>query len=603
MLFSSFILMKMMFMKERAVTDSPGVDVSVDEQRRLAALYRYDILDTLPEPQFDQLVELAARCFKLPMALISFIDEDRQWYKAKHGVLVPQVPRCESFCSVALTRDGVMMIPDATLDEQVQSYPSVVGDPHIRSYAGAPLVTPEGEKIGTFCVFGPEPREFSAEERDLLTSFATMAMTELRLRQALQELSQIAMSDTLTGLPNRVHFRHLLVEACRRADVSGEKVVIGLLDLDRFKLINDALGHAVGDRLLTDVARRLKEATATSDVVARLGGDEFALAFTDVRSVADIALVTKRLQDSFAEPFLVDEQEVFVHWSLGLSVYPDDARELDALLGHADAAMYRVKRAGGGLAAFQRQEDERNSMQVERLTALHRAIERDELQLYFQPVVDAESHAVLGHEALLRWVRPSGIVSPLDFIPLAESSGLILPIGRWVLREAARVLRSGAVQQLCVNVSALEIRQPDFVEHLRWVLAENGVEPQRLWLELTESSMLEPRFASVLHEVHALGVRTALDDFGNGYSSLTAMTSLPVQVIKIDRSFTAGIGQSTAAEVRALDVVRGIVTLANAYGLSTVAEGVETPEQADLLTKVGCTYLQGYLFGRPEPLP
>jgi diguanylate cyclase (GGDEF)-like protein len=379
-------------------------------------------------------------------------------------------------------------------------------------------------------------------------------------------------------------------------------VVVGLLDLDRFKLINDTFGHAEGDGLLGAVARRLKEATATSDVVARTSGDEFVLLLTDVRSVADISLVTKRLEDSFAQPFVIRDQEVFVHWSLGFSVYPDDARELDALLSHADAAMYRVKRAGGGHAAFQRQEDERTDLQVERLTALHRALERNELQLYFQPVVHAETQTVVAHEALLRWIRPSGVVSPLDFIPLAETSGLIMPIGRWVLRQAVDAVKARRLQRVSVNVSALEIRQPDFVEHLRWVLQDSGIEPRRLLLELTESSMLEPRFAAVLHEVHTLGVRTALDDFGNGYNSLVALASLPVQVVKIDRSFTVRVGEDTPAGKRSLEVVRGIVTLANAFGLPTVAEGIETQGQADLLLKVGCTYFQGYLFGRPEPL-
>jgi EAL domain-containing protein (putative c-di-GMP-specific phosphodiesterase class I) len=285
-----------------------------------------------------------------------------------------------------------------------------------------------------------------------------------------------------------------------------------------------------------------------------------------------------------------------------LSVYPDDAQKLDILLGHADAAMYRVKRAGGGHTTFQWQEDGRPTPQVERLTALHRALEREELQVHVQPVVDAESHEVVAHEALLRWIRPSGTVSPLEFIPLAETSGLIMPIGRWVLRQAVDALKSGQLLRVSVNVSALEIRQPDFVAYLRDVLEESGIEPRRLWLELTESSMLEPRFASVLRELHTLGVQPVLDDFGTGYSSLTALTSLPGQVVKIDRSFTEQVEEDTAAGKRALEVVRGIVTIATALGLPTVAEGIETSEQADLLTKAGCTYLQGYLFGRPEPL-
>ena len=583
--------------------DPTAVDLLTAEQARLAALHRYNILDTLPEPHFDRLVELAVHVFGLPMALLTFVGKDRQWFKANQGVPVSETLRCESFCAVAIEQEGVMVIPDVDRHEHFRTYPVVLGEPYVRSYAGAPLVTPEGQKIGTFCILGTEPRAFTEKEQHMLVSFAEIAMDELRLRQALQDLSEMAMNDTLTGLPNRVQFRHQLIDACRRADVSGEKVVVGLLDLDRFKLINDSFGHATGDLLIIEVARRLKEATATSDVVARMSGDEFILLFTDVRSVADIALVTKRLQDSFGVPFVIAGQELFVHWSLGLSVYPDDARELDALLSHADAAMYRVKRAGGGHTAFQRQEDERTTLQVERLTALHRALERDELRVYFQPVVHAGSRAVVAHEALIRWMRPSGIVSPLDFIPLAEASGLIIPIGHWVLRQAVETLKARHVQRVSVNVSALEIRQPDFTSHLRWVLEESSIEPRRLLLELTESSMLEPRFAAVLHEVHALGVRTALDDFGNGYSSLKAMTSLPVQVLKIDRSFTMDIGEDTPGAVRVLEVVRGIVTLANAYGLPTVAEGVETPEQADLLTKVGCTYLQGYLFGRPEPLP
>ncbi|WP_407569448.1 EAL domain-containing protein [Deinococcus altitudinis] len=584
-----------------APIDPATGDLPTAEQLRLAALHRYAILDTAPEPQFDHLVELAARVFEMPMATVTFVDEDRQWFKARHGPLEPESPRSQSFCSVAIAQDGVMVIPDATQHAQLCSYPNVLGEPHIRSYAGAPLVAPDGQKLGTFCVMGTEPREFTPKEQELLASFADMAMAELKLRQALQDLSQMAMNDTLTGLPNRVQFRRQLTEACRRADLSGEKVVVGLLDLDQFKLINDTFGHAAGDGLLREVARRLQEATATSDLVARMSGDEFVVLFTDVRAVGDIDRLTRRLEDGFVVPFMIEGQEVFVHWSLGLSVYPDDAQELDALLSSADAAMYRVKRAGGGHSAF-RQEDGRSTSQMERLSALHRAIERGELRLYFQPKVNAQSRAVVAHEALLRWVRPSGIVGPLDFIPLAESSGLILPIGRWVLREAVDVLRTGRLQEVCVNVSALELRQADYVDHLRSLLEESRVAPRQLWLELTESSLLEPRFVPVLQELKVLGVRTAMDDFGKGYSSLMSLVSLPIQMVKIDRSFIEGIGEDTPDQQRALEVVRGIVALATAYGLPTVAEGVETPEQANLLTKVGCTELQGYLFGRPEPL-
>ncbi|WP_229776745.1 sensor domain-containing phosphodiesterase [Deinococcus ruber] len=579
------------------------ISLTNEEHDRLAALYRYDILDTSPEPQFDRLVTMASHFFDLPMALVSFIGKDRQWFKANHGVPFSETPRCESFCTVTIAQDDVLLIPDTTLDERFHSYPAVLAEPYIRSYAGAPLITPDGQNIGTFCVLGAEPRAFSTDDQNMLKAFAEMAMDELRLRQALLDLSQMAMTDALTSLPNRVQFRQRLVDACQRADTSGEKVVLGLLDLDRFKLINDTLGHGAGDALLSEVAHRLKASVASSDLVARLSGDEFVVLLTDVRSAPDAERVVQRLQRMFAAPFLVGEQEVFVHWSLGLSVYPDDAQELDVLLSHADTAMYRAKRAGGGHTYFQAHQDQRTLLEVERLAALHHALERDELRVYFQPVVHAENHAVVGHETLLRWARPSGLVSPLDFIPLAETSGLIVPIGRWVLWQAVEALRTRRVENVSVNVSAVEFRQPDYVAYLRELLNLGGVDPRRMWLELTESSLLEPHFASVLREVHALGVQTALDDFGTGYSSLTALATLPVQMLKIDRSFIMGIGDDTTAGQHALEVMRGIVTLANAYGLTTVAEGIETQVQADLLRQLGCSYLQGYLFGRPAPLP
>lgn len=342
--------------------DPTQADLMDDEQVRLSALCRYSILDTPSELQFDRLVELAARVFDLPIALISFVAEERQWFKANQGLAISETPRCESFCAVAIQRDGVMVIPDTLLDKEFRSYPVVLGEPHIRSYAGAPLVTPDGQKLGTFCVLGTEPRTFTRKEQDLLTSFADMAMTELQRRLDLQNLNEMAMTDALTGLPNRMQFRQHLIEACRRANRSGEKVVLGLLDLDQFKRINDTFGHAAGDHLLMDVAHRLKEASATSDVVARLSGDEFVLLLTDVRSVENVSLVTRRLEDSFAEPFVIQDQEVFVHWSLGWSIYPDDAKEFDALLVLADAAMYRVKRAGGGHATFQQPEDQRSNL-------------------------------------------------------------------------------------------------------------------------------------------------------------------------------------------------------------------------------------------------
>ncbi len=338
-----------------------------DEQQRLAALHRFGILDTAPEPQFDRLVTLAAQFFDMPMASVTFVDEDRQWFKAKTGSESSEDPRRISFCSIAIAQDGVMVVHDATQDARLKKFDNVTGEPHLRFYAGAPLVTAEGHKLGTFCVLDQRPREFSAEQEVLLESFAAMAMDELNLRRAVQDLSTMALHDTLTGLPNRAHFRQLMAQACRRADQSGEKVVVGLMDLNRFKIVNDTLGHAAGDELLQQVALRLKHSVATSDVVARMSGDEFTLLLTDVRSADDAATVMERIQQAFGEPFQLSQQKVSVRCSIGLSSYPDHTRKPEQLLNHADAAMYRIKRAGGGYAWYDEAQDRRSPVEMDPL--------------------------------------------------------------------------------------------------------------------------------------------------------------------------------------------------------------------------------------------
>ena len=574
------------------------------EQQRLAALYKFGILDTLPEPQFDRLVALATQFFNMPMASVTFVDEHRQWFKARIGLEASEGPRSISFCSLAIAQEGVMVVPDAARDARLKTFANVTGEPHLRFYAGAPLISSDGHKLGTFCVLDQHPREFSTEQEAMLESFAAMAMDELNLRRVVQDLGTMALHDTLTGLPNRTHFRQLMAQACRRADHSGEKVVVGLMDLNRFKIVNDTLGHASGDELLQQVALRLKHSLATSDVVARMSGDEFTVLLTDVRSARDATNVIKRLQRVFEEPFKLRGQEVFVHCSLGLSSYPDNTPNPEQLLNQADAAMYRVKRAGGGYAWFDAAQDQRSPVEIELLTALHHAIDRGELRLVFEPVADAETQHTVGHEALLGWERPSGPVSPLTFLPLAEASGLIVPIGRWALREALRAVERGEISRVSVNVSALEFQQPDFVSFVEALLRQTNIRAEQLWLELTERCLLEPQcYAVVIEQLSALGVYTALEDFGTGSSSLTALAHLPVKVLKIDQRFTAAVSEPTAKGRQALEVLLGVVTIARAYGLAVVAKGVETQQHAQVLKDVGFTFLQGSIFASPLPLP
>ncbi|GGK44070.1 hypothetical protein GCM10008955_42310 [Deinococcus malanensis] len=574
------------------------------EDARLAELHRFGILDTLPESQFDRIVALAARYLDMPVAAVTFVDKDRQWFKARIGMDATETPKSESICAIAIQQDHVMVIPDARKDPRVNGMNCVSVDQIVGFYAGAPLRTSDGYQLGTVCVMDSVPRSFTAEEEGVLEDFAALVMDELRLHDTVRQLGDLALLDSLTSLPNRANFRQRLTQAMRRATLNNSKVVLGLMDLDRFKLINDTLGHAAGDELLRLTAHRLSECLASSDTVARMGGDEFALIFTDVAEAASTERILTRIRQAFSAPFLLEDQEIYVHWSLGLTIFPDDADQSEALLTQADTAMYRAKRAGGGHAFFNVQHDRRTPAEMTLLTGLHHALERCEFRLHYQPIIHAVTGVVAGYEALIRWEGPDGLVSPAEFIPLAEVSGLIVPIGQWVLREAVRTAALIPLGHIAVNVSPLEFAQPHFVEYVARVLCEENLDPGRLLLEVTENSLLDPRRAQdVLQDLRTLGVRVALDDFGTGYSSLSALAGLPVEVLKIDRSFMAQVGQPGPEGLRAAELVRAVVALARAFGLKTVAEGVETLVQARALTELGCTFLQGYHFGRPGPLP
>lgn len=328
---------------------TPGVpDGLIRDQARLDALYRYGILDTDPEPQFDRIVRLAARHFRMPMALTSLIDADRQWFKARIGLQDIQTSLDTSICAVTIQQPGTMVIPDVQLDPRFRLYDTVTGEPHVRFYAGSPLMTPDGHKLGTLCVLDRQPRGFTAEDEADLQDFAALVMDEFSLRRAVDELSHLALNDPLTGLPNRMHQRQHLSQAMRRAERAGDRVVLALLDLNGFKAVNDALGHAAGDALLVQVGQRLRETLSTSDLVARLGGDEFTVVLTDLRSPHGAEVAMHRVQQAFTRPFVVEGQPVYVRWSIGMAVFPDDTVEEGQLLRLADQAMYTAKRSRDG---------------------------------------------------------------------------------------------------------------------------------------------------------------------------------------------------------------------------------------------------------------
>lgn len=427
-------------------------------------------------------------------------------------------------------------------------------------------------------------------------------------RMALQEkLTYQAYHDPLTGLANRAWFRTRVEQALTHAHTAPEHVAVFFLDLDNFKHINDSLGHSEGDHVLTEVSARLLNATRGSDTVARLGGDEFAVLVDRVTTEEDLNIIAKRITNAMRMPFALHNGEVFSSTSIGIA-RGSAAQSVDDLLRNADVAMYVSKRQGKGLYTIfesTMHADARRRLELE--TDLRHALLRDELTLMFQPIVDLETRCPIGVEALVRWHHPQrGLIGPDDFIPLAEESGLILPLGRWVLREACR---HGARWSslfpwetsfiLSVNVSGTQLQQANFVEDVAAALRESGFPPHQLLLEITERVIVSNTSLTLqrLTALKALGVRLAIDDFGTGYSSLSFLQQFPIDVLKIDKSFvdnTTGTGSGPA-------LAKTIVTLGETLSLQTVAEGVEYQQQADALISMGCDKAQGFYFSRPLP--
>jgi diguanylate cyclase (GGDEF)-like protein len=440
-----------------------------------------------------------------------------------------------------------------------------------------------------------------------ITHYVTYFIDISYRKQAENELRRLAKFDALTGLPNRSLFLDRLEHALAQARRGGRRLALLFIDLDNFKHVNDSLGHAAGDELLRAVAARLQSGTRSADTVARLGGDEFTVIVEDPADDAAVATVAQKLIESLAREFVIVGQRVRVSPSIGIALSPEHGSASQELLMHSDIAMYHAKAEGRNNFQFSR--PERKARVLERIALegkLRAALADDALELHYQPKFSADTSRITGLEALLRWNDPvEGMIPPSRFIPVAEESGLIVELGHWVLRRActqaaawqARGLDPGSV---AVNLSARQFRDRDLIGDIREVLQACGLAPERLELEITESTLAaDIEYAiQVLSGLRALGVRLALDDFGTGYSSLSYLRRFPIHTLKLDRSFLRDV-PGNAQDSR---MVESIVRLAHDLGVGVTAEGIEREEQREFLRRCGCEELQGYLFARPLPV-
>jgi len=427
------------------------------------------------------------------------------------------------------------------------------------------------------------------------------------IKRSESQLDHMAHHDPLTDLPNRTLFDDRLSQAINRARRHDSSIAILFIDLDRFKNVNDTLGHPVGDVLLQDVAKRLLGLLREQDTVARLGGDEFIILIEDMDKPDVAESVASKVIDAIAHPFTFKSQELYIGASIGISIFPDDGDDAETLIKYADAAMYRAKEQGRNTYQFYTQELTKSTLErLELEAALRRALERNELELYYQPQVDLSNGAVIGAEALLRWHHPElGMVPPDKFIPLAEESGLIMEIGQWVLQTAceqavawSRTLPN--FKRIAVNLSGVQVQRGDIVDNVQQILEQSGLHPTMLELEITESVLMHHTeiATQTLGGLRKLGVELAIDDFGTGYSSLSYLKRFPIQLIKIDRAFVMDIPH----DANDTAITRAVIALGKSLQLKVIAEGVETKEQEAFLIREGCDIGQGYFYSRPLPL-
>lgn len=590
--------------------------------KRRRALAAYAILDTDPEPAFSAIAALAREIFGAPSAAISFLDEERQWFKAGCGLGIRETPIEQSFCKFASDRDEVFIVTDARLDARFASNPLVLLDPKIRFYAGMRVTAADGTPIGALCVLDnqPRPQGLSPTETLALKVLAAQVEALLELRRAVldqrnelatkeqlaHQLSYVAEHDGLTGLSCREPFQARLIEAVQRAGKDGTRVAMMFIDVDHFKQVNDTLGHDVGDEILRSFAVRLKSTLRKGDTVARLGGDEFGAVLCDISKESTLQRLVHSMTERLNQPIQHKGRTIECRASIGVAVYPDHAANADRLMKCSDLALARAKEVRGCAVTF----DERLSDQFERETRMleiaRKGLQSGNILPYYQVKVDLKGERLIGFEALVRCTQASGaLLLPEAFAHALEDRKVARLIGETMLEQVLDDAKSWADRGLefghvAINTSAADFQGDSFGERLLDGLARRGLSSSQIEVEVTENVFLgrgADYVARALELLSSRGIRISLDDFGTGYGSLTHLKQFPVDAIKIDRSFVDGIGR------RADDttIVKTLIGLGRSLGIETIAEGLETEQQVAFVRSHGCAVGQGFIFGRALP--
>jgi diguanylate cyclase (GGDEF)-like protein len=568
----------------------------------------------------ERVVGVVAKSLSARAALVVLLGDDRRsfsagnlwrdWFAHDAGALIRS-----GLMKRTIDNGGTLSVNDLLAPDGEIALRSTAVELNIVSIAAATFNRADDKVGGMICVVDDVPRDWTAEELAVLAEFGNMAGTEMQLRQMLsdreiheQRLRHQSVHDPLTGLPNRALFMKRLADATHRARRGQDGLFAVLfLDVDGFKLVNDSMGHHVGDEMLVTIARRLEGCIRGGDIVARLGGDEFAILLERIVDVRDAAMVAERVQSALQAPLSISGYDHVTSASIGVALSTGANEQPEYVLRSADIAMYRAKNGGRGrYEMFDRAMHAEALTRLQIETDLRHAFERNEFFLHYQPIVSLKTGRVVGAEALVRWRHfERGVVSPATFVPVAEDTGLVVPLGRWVLREAcqqARIWQREAVDGqpfgISVNLSVREFGQPDLVRAVALILEETGLPPQALRIEITESAIIGQKHPAIetVEQLRALGVAIHLDDFGTGYSALSYLHRLPLDAVKVDRAFTSSID----LEERPLHVVRAIISLAHAIGLEVVAEGVANQRQLELLREMGCDLAQGFIFARPS---